>query len=155
MARVLLVAFIATPLIEIALFIQAGALIGLWPTIALVVLTAIIGTTLLRAQGLQTLETARREMAQGGVPVGALFDGLCLLIAGALLLTPGFFTDALGFALMVPALRQAVGRWAIARLTPAAPRTDHPDHPAATPPDAIDVAWEDLPPDDRDSKPGS
>ncbi|KJE33587.1 exclusion suppressor FxsA [Thalassospira sp. HJ] len=108
--------FVAMPIIEIAVFIQAGELIGLWPTIGVVVLTAIIGTSLMRAQGLQTLAKAQSQMDQGEMPIGALFDGICILVAGVLLLTPGFVTDTFGFLLLVPPLRQLVGAKVIMKL---------------------------------------
>ncbi|WP_296988935.1 FxsA family protein [Thalassospira sp. UBA1131] len=108
--------FVAMPIIEIAVFIQAGELIGLWPTIGVVVLTAIIGTSLMRAQGLQTLAKAQSQMDQGEMPIGALFDGICILIAGVLLLTPGFVTDTFGFLLLVPPLRQLIGAKVIMKL---------------------------------------
>lgn len=108
--------FVAMPIIEIAVFIQAGELIGLWPTIGVVVLTAIIGTSLMRAQGLQTLAKAQSQMDQGEMPIGALFDGICILVAGVLLLTPGFVTDTFGFLLLVPPLRQLIGAKVIMKL---------------------------------------
>jgi UPF0716 protein FxsA len=108
--------FVAMPIIEIAVFIQAGELIGLWPTIGVVILTAIIGTSLMRAQGLQTLAKAQSQMDQGEMPIGALFDGICILVAGVLLLTPGFVTDSFGFLLLVPPLRQLVGAKVIMKL---------------------------------------
>ncbi len=108
--------FVAIPIIEIAVFIQAGELIGLWPTIGVVILTAIIGTSLMRAQGLQTLAKAQNQMDQGEMPIGAMFDGICILVAGVLLLTPGFVTDTMGFLLLVPPLRQLVGAKLIMKL---------------------------------------
>ena len=102
MAIVLLAAFILVPLIEIAVFIKVGGWIGLWPTLALIVLTAVLGTWQLRAQGIATLARARSQMERGVMPARELFDGLCLLVAGALLLTPGFVTDAMGGLLFVP-----------------------------------------------------
>ena len=108
--------FVAIPIIEIAVFIQAGELIGLWPTIGVVVLTAILGTSLMRAQGLQTLAKAQSQMDQGEMPIGALFDGICILVAGVLLLTPGFVTDTFGFLLLVPPLRQLIGAKVIMKL---------------------------------------
>lgn len=108
--------FVAMPIIEIAVFIQAGELIGLWPTIGVVVLTAIIGTSLMRAQGLQTLAKAQSQMDQGEMPIGAMFDGICILVAGVLLLTPGFVTDTFGFLLLVPPLRQLIGAKVIMKL---------------------------------------
>ncbi len=105
--------FIAVPIIEIALFIQVGSLIGLLPTLATVVLTAVAGTWLLRQQGFAVLAEARRNMESSEVPVEPVIHGIFLLIAGLLLLTPGFFTDAIGFACMIPRLRLAVayGIW--------------------------------------------
>lgn len=105
MGLLLLAAFIGVPLLEIAVFIKVGGLIGLWPTLALVVLTALLGTWQLRAQGLATLARARAQVDRGALPTRELFDGACLLVAGALLLTPGFVTDAAGFLLFLAPVR--------------------------------------------------
>lgn len=96
---------IVVPVAEIAVFIEAGDLLGLWPTIGAVILTAMIGSALLRRQGIATLARVRESMDAGRLPVAELFDGLCLLIAGALLLTPGFVTDGVGLLLFMPPLR--------------------------------------------------
>lgn len=114
---IILLAFIVVPIAEIALLIHVGGLIGTWETIALVVLTAVIGTALFRAQGTRVLLRAQDVMAQGGFPAKELFDGVCILVAGVLLLTPGFITDGLGLALLVPVLRVWIGRllWQAAR----------------------------------------
>ena len=112
----LLLAFLAIPVIEIAIFIQVGGLIGLWPTLALVLLTAVIGTLLVRSQGAQTLMDLRRSLAELSDPSEPLAHGAMILFAGALLLTPGFFTDILGFSLLIPPLRLAVFRWLRARV---------------------------------------
>tara|TARA_R110002110_G_scaffold415612_6_gene651982 strand:- start:9186 stop:9722 length:537 start_codon:yes stop_codon:yes gene_type:complete len=114
MPILILFLFIGIPLIEIYLFIQVGGSIGVWPTIGLVVLTAFIGTALLRQQGMATLARAQSDLDQQKLPVRELFDGVCLLVGGLLLLTPGFLTDALGFALLIPPLRFILGRgvWA-------------------------------------------
>ena len=115
MGIVLLLVFLLVPLVEIAVFIEVGGWIGLWPTLGLVILTAFLGTWQLRAQGLATMDSARRQLNHGRLPTQELFDAACLLVAGALLLTPGFVTDAAGLALFVPAvrnlLRQAAGRY--------------------------------------------
>lgn len=113
----ILLAFILVPIAEIALLIHVGGLIGTWETVALVVLTAVIGTALFRAQGTRVLLRAQEVMAQGGFPAQELFDGICILVAGVLLLTPGFITDGLGLALLVPGLRVWIGRllWQAAR----------------------------------------
>lgn len=106
MGPILLLAFIGVPIIEIAVFIEVGGWIGLWPTLGLVVLTAIVGSMELRSQGLATLNKLRQQLDEGVLPAQTLFDGVCLLFAGALLLTPGFVTDALGLVLFVPAFRR-------------------------------------------------
>lgn len=105
MGLVILVAMIVVPITEIAVFIEAGELIGLWPTIGVVILTAIVGSILLRHQGLSTLMRVQESMNAGRLPVAELFDGLCLLIAGAFLLTPGFITDGVGLLLFTPPFR--------------------------------------------------
>ena len=111
MALWILLAFIGVPLIEIALFIKLGGFIGLWPTIAIVIATAMAGTALIRRQGINTLQRAQQEMDAQRLPVRELFDGVCLLFAGALLLTPGFLTDTIGFTLLVPQLRRLLGNY--------------------------------------------
>ncbi|SFS84252.1 UPF0716 protein FxsA [Sulfitobacter marinus] len=101
----LFLAFIAVPLIEIALFIQIGGAIGLGWTLAIVVVTALIGTSLMRAQGALALSQLRSSLSEIRDPTEPLVNGAMILFAGALLLTPGFFTDAVGFALLVPGIR--------------------------------------------------
>lgn len=97
--------FLIIPLIEIALFIGVGDEIGLLKTLLLCVLTAFIGGMLVRHQGLQTLFKAQNNLRTGAIPLTEIFDGFCIVIAGALLLTPGFFTDIIGFSLLVPQFR--------------------------------------------------
>jgi len=104
----LFVAFLAVPLIEIGLFIQVGGAIGLWPTLGIVILTAIIGTSLVRSQGIMALSNLRNSFSRLDDPTEHLAHGAMILLAGALLLTPGFFTDGIGFALLVPPVRKAV-----------------------------------------------
>lgn len=111
-----LLIFLAVPIIEIAIFIQVGDLIGLWPTLACIVATAIIGGALIRIQGFAVLAQAQQSMARNRVPVEQVIHGLFLFVAGALLLTPGFFTDAIGFVLLVPPLRIGIARWIWARI---------------------------------------
>ncbi len=103
----LFLAFVAVPLIEITLFIQVGGAIGLGWTLAIVVLTAIIGTSLMRAQGALAMSQIRSSLSEVRDPTEPLVHGAMILFAGALLLTPGFFTDAVGFALLVPGIRSA------------------------------------------------
>ena len=104
----LFVLFLLVPLIEIALFIQVGGLIGLWPTLAIVVLTAVAGTWLVRSQGAQALVQLRRSFDELRDPSEPLAHGAMILFSGALLLTPGFFTDVVGLLLLVPQVRQAI-----------------------------------------------
>lgn len=107
---ILLALFIAVPLVEIAVFIKLGGIIGLGWTLALIVLTALAGTALLRQQGLATLRRAQENMARNEMPIRELFDGACLLVAGVLLLTPGFVTDAVGALLLIPPVRETLRR---------------------------------------------
>ncbi len=97
--------FLAVPLVEISLFITIGGWLTLWPTLGLVLLTGVIGTALMRWQGLKVLSELRGDMGQIQNPLSPLAHGALILVAGLLLLTPGFFTDAIGFLLMIPALR--------------------------------------------------
>ena len=101
----LLVAFLLVPLIEIGLFIQVGGLIGLWPTLLIVVLTAVVGAYLVRQQGLREIQKIQRNLQSMNDPSGPMLQGFLILFSAMLLLTPGFFTDILGFVLLVPALR--------------------------------------------------
>lgn len=112
----LLLAFIAVPMIEIALFISVGGAIGLWPTLAIVLLTAIIGTNLVRSQGLAAVGNVQQSFNELNDPTEPLAHGAMILIAGVLLLTPGFFTDALGFALLTPGFRKLMFNFARKRV---------------------------------------
>ena len=110
-----LLLFIAVPIVEMWILIQVGGEIGALPTIGLVVLTATIGLSLLKHQGLSTLMSARAKMDQGRIPAGELVSGVMLAVGGALLLTPGFVTDVVGFLLLIPATRRWVLRQIIER----------------------------------------
>ena len=107
----LLLAFIAVPMIEIALFIQVGGVIGLGWTLLIVLLTAIGGSYLVRDQGLRELRNLQRSFDDLNDPTEPLANGAMILFAGALLLTPGFFTDAVGLSLLVPAVRRRAFLW--------------------------------------------
>ena len=155
----ILLAFLSVPLIEIALFIQVGGPIGLWPTLAIVVLTAVLGTVLLRAQGRMAIQDLQRSFSELNDPTEPLAHGAMILIAGALLLTPGFFTDAVGFALLMPPVRIAVFRWARKRVRVThfemgpqqQPRTRRP----APEDDVIEGEFTEVPPDKSPNHPGS
>lgn len=110
MGALFVLAFIGIPILEIIVFIQAGQWIGLWPTLAGVALTAVIGAALVRHQGLSTIVRAQQSVNAGRFPVAEVFDGLCLVLAGAFLITPGFVTDTLGFLLLIPSLRSVLRR---------------------------------------------
>ena len=105
MFRFLFVLFIIIPIIEIALLIQVSDVIGGVATIALVVITAILGAKMVKQQGMGALQNAQTQMAQGQMPAKELFTGICVIIAGVLLLTPGIMTDVFGLLLLTPAIR--------------------------------------------------
>jgi UPF0716 protein FxsA len=109
--RLLLIFFIIVPIIEMVILIKVGGIIGALPTVALVVLTATLGIWLLKREGLATLTRVQQKFALGQMPETELLEGLMLLIGGALLLTPGFVTDAIGFACLLPASRRPIARW--------------------------------------------
>ena len=104
----LLFLFTLVPLIELFLLVKLGDVIGFWPTVALVVATGTMGAILTRQEGLRVLRQAQADFQQGRVPTERLLDGLLILIAGAVLLTPGLITDALGFFLLVPPGRRMI-----------------------------------------------
>ena len=118
--RLLFILFLLIPLVEIYLLISVGEMIGALATVVLVVLTAVIGAFMLRQQGFATVQRVQSEMAQGQVPAVAMIEGVVLLFSGALLLTPGFFTDAIGFLCLIPALRQSVIRILMSRVVASA-----------------------------------
>jgi len=101
----LLILLVLLPLLEIYVLIESGRLIGVWPTVSLVLLTGIAGSWLMRHQGLALLDRIRHELADGHLPGGALMDGALVLVGGILLLTPGFCTDLAGFTMLVPTTR--------------------------------------------------
>ena len=122
--QILFVIFLLVPMLEIYLLIKVGSVIGALPTVFLVVFTAVLGALMLRVQGFSTLARLRTTMAQGGIPAVEMVEGGILLVAGALLLTPGFFTDSIGFLLLIPPVRRLAITWSLKRLfRPFDPRT--------------------------------
>ncbi|HBC56346.1 MAG TPA: hypothetical protein DCZ03_04200 [Gammaproteobacteria bacterium] len=95
------------------LLIKVGGLIGALPTVVLVMLTALIGVAMFRVQGFNTLQRMQEKLAMGELPGMELIEGAMLLVGGALLLTPGFFTDAIGFICLIPISRKAVAGWVV------------------------------------------
>jgi UPF0716 protein FxsA len=111
--QVVLLFFLIIPFIEIYLLLQIGGIVGVLPTVLLVVFTAVLGAWLLRQQGLATWQRLQNNLAKGAVPAFEMIEGPILLVGGALLLTPGFFTDALGFAFLNPATRKKLAQYII------------------------------------------
>lgn len=97
--------FVLVPLIELMLLIEVGGMIGSAWTFILIIATALIGTRLVKQQGFQTWGNIQQELATGQLPARSLFDGICILISGVLLITPGFITDTIGFLLVTPPFR--------------------------------------------------
>ena len=114
----LLIIFIIIPFIELAVILKVNSFIGIGWTLGLIIITAFVGVKLLRQQGISTLLRANQKMQQGQMPAQEMAEGFLLALAGALLLTPGFVTDAAGFILLVPATRQALVHKVIAFITP-------------------------------------
>lgn len=108
--RVLFLIFLIVPFVEIWLLIKIGGVVGAGWTILLVVATAVIGAALVRAQGLSAWGRIQQSLAAGEVPASEMVQGMFLVLAGALLITPGFFTDAIGFSLLIPGIRGLLAR---------------------------------------------
>lgn len=141
--------FLLVPIIEIALFIQVGGWIGLWPTLLIVVLTAFAGTHLLRQQGRQVMEQVRGSFADLRDPSEPLAHGAMVVFAGALLLTPGFFTDIVGLSLMIPAVRERAYRFLREKVERSPNVHFHVHQPGGQNSQTIDGEYEVVPPKDR------
>ena len=128
----LLLLFTIVPLVELFLLVKLGTVVGVGPTVALVIFTGVLGAWLARQQGLGVLRRLSEDLAEGRLPAEALIDGLLILIAGAVLLTPGLLTDVLGFLLLVPQSRAVVRKAAVERFGRRFERGD---------PEVIDVDW--------------
>ena len=124
--------FILVPLVELYLLIQVGSIVGVEVTIGIVVVTGLVGAWLARFQGLKVLHEIRASLSVGEMPADALIDGLLILVAGAVLLTPGLLTDALGFGLLIPRGRRIVRSLVRRRL---------PSQISGLDPTVIDVEW--------------
>ncbi|MGE7370510.1 FxsA family protein [Neorhizobium sp. NPDC001467] len=145
--------FLGLPLIEIAGFVLVGKTIGLWWTLALVILTSLAGIVLLRNQGLSMLRNATRESQEGRLPGKSLVSGAMVVIAGVLLILPGFFTDIIGLLLFIPAVRHLlwslIGKRVVvmrtARGTSATYRSENPQHTKhASEPTVLDLDERDF-----------
>ena len=111
--QIVFLLFLTIPFVEIYLLLQIGGIVGILPTIFLVVFTAILGAWLLKQQGFATLRRFQENMAKGEIPAYEMIEGPILLIGGILLLTPGFFTDAIGFACLFPVTRKAMAKYVL------------------------------------------
>ncbi|MDZ5472488.1 FxsA family protein [Bacillus sp. 31A1R] len=103
--RYILLLLIIIPAAEIGLLMLSGDILGIWTTIALIILTGILGAYLAKKEGLETIRKVQRQLNYGQMPGDAILDGICVLIGGTLLLTPGFITDTVGFLLLAPPTR--------------------------------------------------
>jgi len=135
---VLFLLFLIVPMVEIYFLIKVGNAIGAISTIGLVVFTALLGAMLLRFQGWITLQRARMSMAQGQLPATEMLEGVLLVFSGALLLTPGFVTDGIGFLLLVPPLRRAMVRGIVSRSSSPFEPPRQPDKPHGRGPRTIE-----------------
>ena len=111
----LFIAFVVVPIVEIAILVAFAEAFGVWLTVGLVLLTAFLGSWLVSLQGRSTLIQVREQLNSGRLPGAALAHGAMILIAGAFLLTPGLLTDAVGFLLLVPAVREMIRKWLLNR----------------------------------------
>lgn len=150
MARFFALGFLLLPLVEIALFIVVGRAIGLFPTLALVILAAIGGAMLLRQQGLGVVERLRSNMNAGTIPGRTMFDTMLIGLAGLLLILPGFLSDAIALVLLVPAVRNRIfsalaGRVRVVETTTSYRRYDDPSDPDVAPPRIIDGTSQERP----------
>ena len=112
----LFLAFTIIPIIEIYLLIEIGSMFGALTAVALVILTGFLGAFLARMQGLQTLYRIQESLHEGRMPSGELLDALLIVIAGLVLLTPGFLTDSAGFLLLIPATRNSIKYWLLRQI---------------------------------------
>ncbi|MDV5172471.1 FxsA family protein [Photobacterium rosenbergii] len=116
MFPILLFLFIVVPIVEIALFIQVGGFLGLWPTVGLVLVTAVVGASLVRSQGIATLMSVQSRLQKGELPAQQIVEGVMLAVSGVLLLTPGFMTDAMGMAVLLPGPRAWLAKQLMSRV---------------------------------------
>lgn len=143
---------LAIPILEIAVFILVGNAIGLWPTLGLVILTAVIGSILLKQQGISTLARIQTEIGAGRVPGRDLVSGVMIAMAGVLLLTPGLVTDALGFLLFVPGVRSRIFDFLKSRVVVVGQNSFRPgmggqprrEPPYSAGPDVVDLSGEEF-----------
>lgn len=144
MALYVLLVLVGLPILEIVLFIEVGGAIGLLPTLGIILMTAVFGIALMRRQGMRALDRLRASMETGDDPVGPIAHGALILVAGMLLVLPGFFTDALGLLLLIPPVRALLIRWGASRATVRAATYVRrgPGGPARGRPETIEAEYE-------------
>jgi len=108
--------FTAVSLLEIFVLVKVGSFLGAWPTILLVIVTALIGSALVRSQGLQLVQQLQQRLAKGEMPGQQLIEGIMLIITGVLLVTPGFVTDFGGLLLLQPSIRATLAKTILANV---------------------------------------
>ncbi|MDO9525066.1 MAG: FxsA family protein [Gemmobacter sp.] len=138
--------FVALPLIEIALFVIVGGWLTLWPTLALVVLTTVLGSFVVRRQGRAAMAGLQRTMQELRQPAQPLADGAMILLAGVLLILPGFFTDSLGLLLLIPPVRSVIVRALAARVVVVRSQADWRRGGVG---DAIETEYHEVKPDQK------
>jgi UPF0716 protein FxsA len=145
------VALVGLPVLDIATLIEVGRRMGAWPTVAMVVLSAVAGVVLVRAQGFAILTQARKTLNEGGFPAREAFDGACTLVGGALLILPGFASDILGLILLLPPFRLLLRRligWQVRRSGHFAIRTVGSTAPSREPgPPVLEGEYQTVEPD--------
>jgi len=136
MFQILFIALVVVPILEIYLLFQVGGVIGAGWTILIVIGTAVLGASLLRQQGLSTWSRLNQSIAQGELPPTVLVEGIFLLLAGAFLLTPGFFTDAIGFLFLIPPVRKMFAAALLRRGMFMATSSMHTTYTSTRPPES-------------------
>ena len=149
MRLLLIVLFIIVPIAELALLIQVGSWIGFWPTLALLVLDAVLGSMLMRSQGRAAWRRFNVAIEEGRAPAREALDGVLVIFGGALLLTPGFITDIFGLLFLIPPTRVLVRRLIVRRATLRVLRVATPPGPNGRPQD-VDGTAVDIEPDQLD-----
>jgi UPF0716 protein FxsA len=149
MRLLLIILFIVVPIAELALLIQIGSWIGFWPTLALLVLDAVLGATLMRSQGRAAWRRFNAAIAEGRAPAREVLDGVLVIFGGALLLTPGFITDIFGLLFLIPPTRALVRRLIVRRATLRIIRVATPPSPNSRSHD-VDGTARDIEPDQLD-----
>lgn len=150
----LFIIFILIPMVEIAVFIAVGEHIGLGTTLLLAFLTAIIGGIIIRRQGMETVVSLRTQMERGGLPLKEIFDGFCLVAAGALLITPGFVTDTMGFLLLIPKIREGL-RHILGKYFKPEIHAGSATYRNTRDPHIIEADYEDITPSENDNENGN